>query len=218
MNFSNLGPSHEVQSFRNRLPSVGTHGVTSPARKPALAWTPLSMGSQNLLQHGLSTRSHLPSGASTCSHVGSSIGCRWLSASLLTSLSFSGTAYLIVVFTTGCRGISAPAPAETPHPPALLTLVSAGLFLSPVLTPLSGCSCTVFFPHLRYAITELLPLSLIGSAFFQRWFCLGAGWHWLCWTEGKHLASSHRSHRCSPSANKTSPRKPNARSFSLHPV
>ena len=49
--------------------------------------------------------------------------------------------------------------------PSSLTLVSAGLFLSHVLTPPfwllfhSG-----FFPLLEYVITEVLPPSLMGSA------------------------------------------------------
>jgi len=45
-------------------------------------------------------------------------------------------------------------------------LVSAELFLSHILTPLSFSKMllfTVFFPLLNYIITEALPLLLIGS-------------------------------------------------------
>jgi len=64
----------------------------------------------------------------------------------------------------GCRGkISAPV-SGAPHPsPSSLTLVSAELFLSHRLTPLSElllhCRCC---PLLKYVLTEALPLSLIG--------------------------------------------------------
>ncbi|KAM9590855.1 uncharacterized protein ACIBXB_005903 [Morphnus guianensis] len=77
-----------------------------------------------------------------------------------------GTACLTMVFTTGCRGISAPAPGAPPPPPSSLILVSAGLFLLHVLTPLSGCHFCLsqLFFLLKNVITEVLPLSLIGSA------------------------------------------------------
>jgi len=50
--------------------------------------------------------------------------------------------------------------------PSLLTLVSAELFLSYILTPVSAIVYTaVFFSHLfKYVITEALPLLLISSA------------------------------------------------------
>jgi len=72
--------------------------------------------------------------ASTCCGVGSSPGCRWVSLPPLASMGCRGTACLTTVFTTGCRGISALAPATPPPPLCSLTLVSAELFLSCVLT------------------------------------------------------------------------------------
>jgi len=89
MNCSNVGPSHRLQLFTN-CPNVGPfprdavlqeqaapvsvpHGVTSPARKPALAWAPLT-GLQ-ALPGGCSSASspwgHSLLQASPCSGVGS---------------------------------------------------------------------------------------------------------------------------------------------------
>ncbi|XP_074894868.1 tRNA:m(4)X modification enzyme TRM13 homolog isoform X3 [Buteo buteo] len=45
--------------------------------------------------------------APTCSSMGSSMGCRWISAPPWTSTDCRGTTHLTTVFTTGCRGISA---------------------------------------------------------------------------------------------------------------
>ena len=108
-------------------PAWVPHRVTSPASKPALAWAPLSMRPQVL--------------PGTCSGVGFSTGCRWISAPPWTFMGCRATACLIMIFTTGCRGISAPAPGAPPPPPSSLTLVSAELFLSHILTPLSSCCC-----------------------------------------------------------------------------
>jgi len=63
--------------------SVGPHGVTSPASKPAPAWAPLSTGPQVL--PGACSSVGSPQGhsllwVSTCSGLGSSTGCRWISA------------------------------------------------------------------------------------------------------------------------------------------
>ncbi|KAM9590480.1 uncharacterized protein ACIBXB_005736 [Morphnus guianensis] len=150
-------------------PAWAPHGVTSPASKPA-PWAPLSTDPQVLPGACSSAgfpRGHSPLREPTCSGVGSSTGCRWISAPPWTSMDCRGTACLTMVFTTGCRGISAPVPGASPPPPSSLTLVSAGLFLLHVLTPLSGCRFSVsrnFFSFLKNVITEALPLSLIGLA------------------------------------------------------
>jgi len=109
----------------------------------APAWAPLSTGAQVLPQACSSVgfpQVHSILQASTCSSMGSSPGCRWVSAPLWTSTGSSRTACLAMVFSTGCRGISAPAPGAPPPPPSAQTLMSAELFLSHRLT-LSGCSC-----------------------------------------------------------------------------
>ncbi|XP_049649850.1 uncharacterized protein LOC126035357 [Accipiter gentilis] len=153
-NCSSVGPFHGVQSFRNGLLQRGLlslHGVPGPAR--------------SLLQCRLSTGSQPPSGVSTSSGVGSSTGCRRISAPPWTSMDCRGTACLTMVFTTGCRGISALVPGAPPPPPSSLTWVSAGLFLSHILTPLFRLLLrSRFFPLLKYVIPEALPPSLIGSA------------------------------------------------------
>ena len=58
----------------------------------------------------------------------------WIFAPPVTSMGCRGTACLTMVFTMGCRGISAPAPGAPPPPPSSLTLVSAELFLSHILS------------------------------------------------------------------------------------
>jgi len=162
MNFSNLSLSHElkfitnccsvslfhgVQSFRNRLLQRGS--TTGSHVLPA-----------NLLQHGLlspqvlavtcsktgSPWGHSLLQASTCSGVRSFTGCRWMSAALWTSMGCRRTACLTMVFTMGCRRSSALAPGAPPPPPSSLTLVSAELFLSYILTLLSLLQlCSSFF-------------------------------------------------------------------------
>ena len=90
----------------------------------APAWAPLhgaTAADRSLLQHGLSMGSQLPSGTSTCSNVGSSMGCRWMSAPPWTSMGCRGTTCLTMAFTTGCKGISAPAPGAPPPSPSSLT-------------------------------------------------------------------------------------------------
>jgi len=150
-------------------------GVTSPASKPALAWAPLCTGAQVLAGACSSVASpwgHSLLWASLCSGMGSFKGCRWISAPPWASMGCRGTACLTMVVSMGCRGISALAPGA-PSPSSSLTLVSAELFLSHSLTPLSGYSCSglFFFPILKY-IPEALPPSLMGSALASSGFVL----------------------------------------------
>jgi len=109
-----------------------------------------------------------PLGTSTCSSMGSSIGCRWICAPPWTSMGCRGTVYLSIVFSTGCRGISTLVPGAPPPPPSSLTLVSAGLLLSHILSPLSGYSSagspTPLPLLLKYVIAEVLPPLLMGLA------------------------------------------------------
>jgi len=71
---------------------LSLHRSTGPAR--------------SLLQLRLSMGSQPPLGTSTWSGVGSSTGCRWISAPLWTSMGCRGITCLTMVFITGCMGNS----------------------------------------------------------------------------------------------------------------
>jgi len=100
---------------------------------------------RSLLQRGLPMGSQLPSGIHLLRRGVPSMGCRWISAPPWASMGCRGSACLTVVFSTICGGIL----ASTPGAPSSM---SAGLFLSRILTLLSGCtSCcaATFFPFLN---------------------------------------------------------------------
>jgi len=152
---SSIGPSWGHKPCQQTCSSMGSslHGSTGPDR--------------SLLQHGLPTGSQPTSGihllqcgvfhglwVEICSNW-SSMGCK-------------GTAYLPMVFIMGCRGkISAPASGAPLPPASALTLVSAELFLSRSLTPLSRLPFSLqffFFSLLKDVITEALTgLALAGD-------------------------------------------------------
>ena len=92
-------------------------------------------------------------------------GCRSRSAPLWTYMDCRQTACLTMVFITGCKvKISALAPGASPLPLSSLILVSARLFLSHILTPLSRL--------------------LVHSRFFSLLNVLSQGCyhcHWLAW-------------------------------------
>ena len=77
-----------------------------------------------------------------------------------------GTACLTMGCTTGCRGISAPAPgAAAPPPSALALVVCRAVALPHTLAALPRLLlCSRFFPFLKYVIPEVLPPSLMGLA------------------------------------------------------
>jgi len=179
---------------------VGLHGVTSPDSKPALAWAPLFTGpARSLLQHGLPTGSQLPSGFHLLQHRVPSVGYRCISAPPWTSTDCRGTTCLTMVFITSCKGKpSTLAPQAPPPPLSSLILVSAEFFLSHSLTPLSQLlfhhRC---FPPLKYVITEVLPLLLIGLVLASNRSVLElASIVYQTW--GKLLKTSHRIHPYSP--------------------
>jgi len=119
---------------------------------------------RTLLLWRISTSCSLLRDTSTCSGVGSSTGCRWISVPPWTSIGCSSTIHITVVFTRGCRVTSAPGTGALPPLPSSLTSASAKLILSHILTPLSSSCCAVFLPFLKYVITEVLRPPLIGSA------------------------------------------------------
>jgi len=166
-----------------------------------------------LLQGGLPTGSQPPSGIHLLRRGVPSTGYRWIPAPPWTSMGCRRITYLTMIFITSCKGrLTAPTfRAPPPPPPSSLTLVSAELFLSHRLTPLS----TLPFHH-RGFFSSLSSLCYpSGTTTVANWLGLGqrrvrlrAGWHWLYQTWGKLLAASHRRYHYSPAATKTLPRKP----------
>jgi len=134
---SSVGPPQCYKSCQQTCSGMGSslQGSTGPAR--------------SLLWHGVpSTGSQLPSGIHLLWRGIPSMGYRWISAPPWTSMGCRWTTCLTMVFITGCKGrLSAPVSRAPPPPPSSLTLVSAELFLSLHLTPLSDCHfTTVYFP------------------------------------------------------------------------
>lgn len=86
---------------------------------------------------------------------------------------------LSMLFTTGCRGISAPTPGAAPPPPSLQALVSAELSLSHILTSFSSshCCCS-FFPLLNLLLQRNMAITH-GLKLGQRQIHPGPGWHLL---------------------------------------
>lgn len=83
-----------------------------------------------------------------------------------------------IVFSMGCRGMSALAREAPPFP---LTLVPVGLFLLHCFTLLSHNCCIEILVFLKYAIPEV-PSTLLMDSFGQQWAHFGDAWNWLCLT------------------------------------
>jgi len=209
MNCSSVGPSHGVQSFRKRLLQCGSptgsqilpsnllqrgllflHGATDTARSLIRVTTSfrhppaLVFGTLHVLQVDICSTMDLHGlqGDNLCYH------------GLLHRL--QGNLY------SGAW--------STSSPPSSLNLVSAGLFLSHISSPLfsCGCCCAATFSPSYIHYYRVATTITDGLGLGQQWVHLGAGQLWLCWTQWKLLAASHRSHSCSSPATKTSPHKP----------
>jgi len=149
---SSTGPLQGHNLCQETCASVGSslHESTGPARC--------------LLQRGLPTGSQRPWDIHLLWCGVPSTGYGWMSTPLWTSMGCRGTACLAMVFIIGCKGkLSSPESQAPPPPPSSLPLVSAKLFLSHSLTPLSRLPFHhSFFPILKYVITEALPPSPVG--------------------------------------------------------
>ena len=178
-----------------------THGITSPVSKPALAWARSAGPGRSLLQrrapHRVTTFFRYPPALAWGPFHGLQVDiCSTVDLHGLQgdSLPHQGL-YHKLKGKTLCSGI----------PPSSLTLVSAELFLSHRLAPLSQLP---FLPLLKSVIPEELPPSLMGLALGSGRAVLELAGTGLYQTWGKLLAASDRSHPYSPPATKTLPRKP----------
>ena len=160
-------PFHGVQSFRNQLLQLElpTRSQTLPA---------------NLLQCGLlspqvprSCQQPAPApptlGTSTCSSMGSSTGCHWICALPWTSMGCRATACLTMAFTSVltrlqgrlCSGTWTTFSPSFFNDPGVCKVVSLTYSHFSILASVE----LQFFSLLRCIITEVLSVSLIGSAF-----------------------------------------------------
>lgn len=121
---SNVSASHRLQ-FMNCFSPGPFHGTQSFRNKLFQCGSPA--GSQVLPTNLLQSRVVFHRQQMDIDSLWTSLGCR-------------ETACL--TFTTGCRGTFALTSGVPPPPPFPLALVSAKLFLSHILTSLSGCNCT----------------------------------------------------------------------------
>ena len=142
-NCSSMGPIHGVQSFRNRLLQHGspTGSQVLPANLLQRGFlSPRGHGSagpaRSLLHHGLPTGSQRPSGI----HLLRRGVLHRLQVDICSTMDLHGLQGDSLPhhgLPHGLQGnLSAPAPGAPPPPPSSLTLVSAELFLSHILTPL----------------------------------------------------------------------------------
>jgi len=107
---SSIGPPRGRKSCQETCSSVGSSLSMGPQVLPGGCSSAGSPAGHSLLR------------ASICSGVGFSMGCRWISAAPWTSMGYRGTTCLTMIFSTGCKGISAPVPGAPPSPPSSLGL------------------------------------------------------------------------------------------------
>lgn len=120
-----VSASHRLQFFMNCFSLGPFHGTQSFRNKLFQCGSPA--GSQVLPTNLLQSRVVFRRQQMDIDSLWTSLGCR-------------ETACL--TFTTGCRGTFALTSGVPPPLPFPLALVSAKLFLSHILTSLSGCNCT----------------------------------------------------------------------------
>lgn len=86
-----------------------------------------------------------------------------------------GTSCFTMVFPTGCREISAPAPgASLPLPSSLTLVFCRATCFSHISSPLFSLTAAVqhFLPYLKYIIAEAPPALLSGSALASTMYIL----------------------------------------------
>lgn len=150
---------HVVQSFGSRLLQ---HGFL--------------MGSQVLPANLLRCRLLSPQGHKSCQMFAPAQASHGLTDSFGHSPVQCGILH-------GLQGNFCSSTWSTFSPPSALTLISAGLLLSHILSPLLSCcwAAGFFFPSgLCYprGVTTITDGFSVG----QWWVCPAAGWYWLCQT------------------------------------
>jgi len=179
MNCPSVGPSHGVQSFRNRLLQRGLP-TGSQALLANLLWRELLSPQvcrswQEPAPAQLPTGSQPPSGIHLLWRGVPSMGYRWRSAPPWTSTDCRGTTCLTMVFHHELQGKTLSSVISSTSSPSFFTdlgacrVVSLTSSHSSVFTAISP---QFFSPLLKYVITEVLPLSLIGLALASIWSIL----------------------------------------------
>lgn len=161
-----MGLCHVMKHFISAIPSHlqsssgqawgPSHKISELLPYESFPWAPVLQESPqrgSFLIGLISTGCSFLQGTSSCSGMGS-----FAVGSAVEFHGLQGTTCITVVFSEGCRGISAvalrappaPLPTPPPHPPLVsLTLVSTGLFLSQLLTPLYHSCCAVYFYRVK---------------------------------------------------------------------
>jgi len=154
--YSSVGSPQGHKPCQQTCSCVGSslHGSPGPGR--------------SLLQCGIPTGSQLPSGIHLLWHGVPSTGYRLISAPLWTSMGCSGTTCLTKVFHSDLQGRLSALASGAPPPPSFFTdlgVCRVISFTSSHLSLFTAISLQSFFlPLLKYVITEVLTLSLIGLA------------------------------------------------------
>jgi len=123
-----------------------------------------AVSAKSLIQHGFSTGCSFLQGTSPGLVWCPPQAAGWISTPPCSSMGCKGTTCITTVFITGCRRISSLAPGEPSPPPSFLTLVSAGLCLSHFFTFFLLAAMQRLSPSCKYVVTDVLPVSLTGSA------------------------------------------------------
>jgi len=129
-------------------PACVPRRVTIPASNPAPAWLHWAIRpARSLLQHGLPTGSQPPSGIPLL-QLGVPPGLQVDICSTMDHLGLQGHSLPHHSLLHKLQGNLCSGALSTSSPPSSLAFVSAELFLSHVLTPLSRCSVSAFLTML----------------------------------------------------------------------
>lgn len=144
---SSVNPFHKLWLTS---PAV-LHGVINPASKPDSAWIHVFLHDHRSCREPESSVGFTQDCSFLLVHLHPSQVLHRLQMNLCSTMDLhrlKGHSCLTTVCTMGCREISAPLPGAPDPPPSPATLVSARLFLSHILIPLSQLQlfCSKFSP------------------------------------------------------------------------